>query len=88
MVDLTELQWFKLETNYNVGVTFYSVLGDVRSSTEFGRPQNKVHTLLSQSLQIGICIPFSGGKIWWVQLTQVIVCVLHSCQEPISGVSG
>ena len=39
-IDITEVVWLKLEENYSVSVTISTVLGDVSSTTEFGRPQN------------------------------------------------
>ena len=35
-MDLTDVQWFKLDKTYNVSVTISTVLGNVTSSTEFG----------------------------------------------------
>ena len=39
-VDLTEVQWLSLEEKYSVTVTISTVLGDISSTTEFGRPHN------------------------------------------------
>ena len=39
-VDLTEVQWLSLEEKYRVTVTISTVLGDISSTTEFGRPHN------------------------------------------------
>ena len=42
-VDVTEVELFKLETGYNVTVTISTVVGNISSNTEFGRPPHNIH---------------------------------------------
>lgn len=63
-IDVTELERFHLENSYNVTVTITTDLGNMSSSTIFGKSNySKInYDLMCIFYYLDTCTPFGGGK--------------------------